>query len=187
MLFASQKFVLVMNRMLKMKKHALSFLTLTMALSSGAVFAVGGVGDQATQTANITFASTSNISNVITVNGSLTAGLVPATTSLATGVVTLSGDVVSHPTVAVTFVNGVKESAENKRVITKEGGGASITVHLKGITGDASTQVAVITNGISMHKITPTGTFNYELALADEQTVAAGNYAVQVAAQRWEL
>ncbi|MCW6541528.1 hypothetical protein [Yersinia ruckeri] len=169
-----------------MKKYALSLLTLTMALSSGAVFAAG-VGDIKTADVAITFASPSTISHSITAQGVMEAGQVPMNTLLANGVVTTGDDV---DKIKVTFVNGESRPGGGNnvsRTITGVGG-EKIVVSLYAGEGVTSTQVYGNESLIFGYNA-PSKSFSYSLQMGSNQgthTVEPDTYTIQVSAQRWE-
>jgi hypothetical protein len=175
--------------MLKMKRYALSFLTLTMALSSGMVFAEG-LGTVASATADIGFGAPISISHTVSPVTGLTAGAVTNLAALANGVVSLTGET-SHPTVAVTFADGVEGTDGSKRTITRKDGRDELKVRLNTRTADVGKlTLGNITDGITLHKAGTSdisGTFNYVIQVDGNQTVAAGNYIINLNAQRWNL
>ncbi|MCW6567308.1 hypothetical protein [Yersinia ruckeri] len=168
-----------------MKKYALSLLTLTMALSSGAAFAAG-VGETATEEVRITFAAPSSISHSITAAGVMEAGQVAMDTLLASGTVT-TGDNVDK--INVTFTNGATRPGGGNhisRTITGESGEEIVvSLHADGAT---STQVYGNSSLIFGYSA-PSSSFSYYLKMGSNQathTVKPDIYTVQVSAQRWE-
>jgi hypothetical protein len=183
MLFASQKCVLVMNRILKMKKYALSFLTMTMALSSGAVFATpDGLHEDAS--AIIAFSAESGITHELVAKDTLPAGEINIETILASGTITL-GDGETQSKMYVNIVNGERIPSYARSVARLSGADNSankLDVVVRSGTGFGGSNIGgenYISSG------TPVNVFRYDIKGHSTQTVAADSYTVQVRAQRF--
>jgi hypothetical protein len=193
MLFASQKCVLVMNRMLKMKKYALSFLTMTMtmtmALSSGAAFAAG-LGPGQTAQVVVPFTNPSGLSHNINAVDGLEAKKYDSRTKIADGVVTVTeGPALEN--VAVRWVNGTLTEGQTQpyyRTIVGANPINSIDVSI-GTVSDNLTYVGVDEDTNSVKLMAPTfnanTVFNYRINLIAGQTVAADSYTMQISAHKF--
>lgn len=162
-----------------MKKYALSLLTLTMALSSGAVFAAG-VGDIKTADVDITFASPSSISHDINSIPSLVAGDMSTSTIIAKGTIRF-GEATSDK-VRVEFVNGTNISGTTRQITTTNGN----TLNVKLSPGVGVPFSSVNNTGIIFGNTTESDTFSYDIIAFSGQNVKADTYKIEVSAQRWE-
>lgn len=166
-----------------MKKYALSLLTLSVALSSGAAFAAV-VGDAVQQNVDITFNAPGVVEHNITPVGGLEAGSLGAGITLANGSVRTGGDVAA---IEMRFTNAVSTAT----------GGGFITGVFKGSSDESNTLKVKISGtkgsgasgGTSYVRIGgdfPSKDFEYDITSSAAQTVAADTYTVSVTAQSWE-
>ncbi|AJI96512.1 hypothetical protein BD65_267 [Yersinia ruckeri] len=159
-----------------MKKYALSLLTLTMALSSSAAFAV--IGDTQTETKVITFNEVSSVRHTLTPQTNLNAGPQTINTVVASGVIE------SPPasTVLVQWVT-VGTGSGATRQFTRVGGSDTVDLILN---TPGSYQHDVEGNGIRVRTTQmQSELFGYQVALANNRDVIAGDYQIQISAQAY--
>jgi hypothetical protein len=169
--------------MLKMKKYALSFLTLTMALSSGAAFAGYVVGTAEQKTVDIPFSSPSGLTHDIFVENGLLAGPIAENAQLAKGTVTLSQNETGQY-MHVKFVNGeAVQGLVNVRTLSGTNDGQN---KLKVVTyaGEGFYTVSEGLNWV-IKSDTPVNAFTYNIKAYLGQTVVADTYSLTMSAQRW--
>jgi hypothetical protein len=186
MLFASQKCVLVMNRMLKMKKYALSFLTMTMALSSGAAFAAAGDELRPGQLAEaqVIFSGASGLQHqLIALPGFEGNKSIAYNTVLAEGTVTLTSGETNR--VALQWVNGEEITAGNFGLRELSGSeDPSNKLRVK-INGYDHLQANNNTTTSSIDLFSAAGNrnvFTYRVATNAQQDVVADTYTMQIRA-----
>ncbi|MBR7631070.1 hypothetical protein KAT72_19125 [Aeromonas popoffii] len=172
-----------------MKKYSLYFLTMTMALSSGAAFATG-LGPGQTEQVVVSFTNPSGLSHNINAVSGLEAKRYDSRTKIADGVVTVTEGPALEK-VAVRWVNGTLTEGQTQpyyRTIVGANPNNSIDVSF-GSANDYLTYMGEDVDTNSVKLMAPTfntnTVFNYVINLVAGQTVAADSYTMQISAHKF--
>ncbi|MGL4355535.1 MAG: hypothetical protein ACRCTP_16975 [Aeromonas popoffii] len=159
-----------------MKKYVLSFLTMTMALSSGAAFAAE-TGELVKQNVKLTFEAPGVIQHDISAGAdTFIAGVLLPNTNLATGSVKTN---VTVNAIRVNFSGG-ESRVISPTLITAEftgSGGDALKVGIPGSDG--------VDAGVLIRKGADDTSFEYKINSVGDQVITPGEYVVNVTAQAW--